>query len=229
MFLSFFQKLDDIISYLFASSANEVKLLKNIFGNKKVVLIDVGTNEGSYTDLIYKNFQIKKIYCFEPISKLCNKLKKKYPPNILNIYNFPLSNKSKTRNFYEYSISSTSSLYKQNDLYKSLKKIKNVNKIKTYSFDKIFNKNEKIDICKIDVQGEDFNVLKGMKKNLIKKNIKVLKIELSLVKFYENTRENFYDIIFFLKKLDYELISISKLKFKNEKIMFLDVYFALKK
>ena len=31
MFLSFFQKLDDIISYLFASSANEVAFKKYIW------------------------------------------------------------------------------------------------------------------------------------------------------------------------------------------------------
>ena len=38
------------------------------------------------------------------------------------------------------------------------------------------NKNLKIDICKIDVQGEDYKVLLGMKQNLKKGNIKILKI-----------------------------------------------------
>ena len=41
-----------------------------------------------------------------------------------NIYNIALSNRFSKRNFYEYSISSTSSLYRQNNLYKSFKDLK---------------------------------------------------------------------------------------------------------
>ena len=68
-----------------------------------------------------------------------------------------------------------------------------------------------------------------MKQNLKNKNIRVLKIELSLEEFYLNTKKNFYEIIFFLKKFDYEIISISKIKYKNERVTFLDAYFECKK
>ena len=89
----------------------------------------------------------------------------------------------------------------------------------------MFNKNLKIDICKIDVQGEDYNVLLGMKKNLKKRNIGVLKLELSLTSFYMKTGPNFYEILNFLKIYKYTLISISKIKYKDEKLIFIDAYF----
>ena len=152
MFLRYYQKLDDAISYLFSSNINEKKLLQKIFKKKKIVLVDIGANEGNYIDLISKNLKIKKIFCFEPIKELSDKIQNRYSDNNLIISNLALSNKKSKRNFYQYSISSTSSLYKQNNLYKSLKKLKNIKKIQTSTFDNIFKKNLKIDICKIDVQ-----------------------------------------------------------------------------
>ena len=56
MILKFFQQLDDIISYLLSSDLNEKKFLKNYFGNKKIVVVDIGTNEGSYLDFLNSIF-----------------------------------------------------------------------------------------------------------------------------------------------------------------------------
>ncbi len=229
MFLKYFQKLDDIISYLLASDLNEKKFLKSFFKKKDLVVVDIGSNEGNYLDFLNDIFVLKKIYCFEPINYLSQKLKKRYSNKNIVVYNLALSNKKKTSNFFEYSISSTSSLYKQNDLYKSLKKIKKIKKVPVNKYDNFFKVNKKIDICKIDVQGEDFKVLQGMQKNLKKRNIKLIKIELSFESFYFNTKENFYDIVFFLKKYNYKLVSISKIKKKNQKLSFMDAYFEYKK
>ena len=49
-----------------------------------------------------------------------------------------------------------------------MKDLKKISKVKTEIFDNEFN-NRRIDFCKIDVRGEEINVLKGMKKNLKKK------------------------------------------------------------
>ena len=69
-----------------------------------------------------------------------------------------------------------------------------------------FNKKKKIDFCKIDVQGEEMNVLKGMKLNL-KKNIHLIKIEISFLERYQGVQSNFYEIIMYLMKFKYHLIS----------------------
>ena len=54
--------------------------------------------------------------------------------------------------------------YKQNDLFKSLKSLKKIKNVSTTTFDNFFTKKQKIDFCKIDVQGEELKVLEGMKK-----------------------------------------------------------------
>jgi len=68
------------------------------------------------------------------------------------------------------------------------------------------------------------NVLKGMKKNLKNKRVKLLKIELSFIERYQNVKPNFYNIISFLNKYKYTLISISKIKYKGEKILLMDAF-----
>ena len=229
MLLKYYQKLDDAISYLFSSVADEKKLLKKTFDNKKIIAVDIGANEGNFIDFLSNNINLNKAFCFEPIRELSEKIKKKYSSKNVNVSNLALSNKVSTRVFYQYSVTSTSSLYKQNDTYKSLKNLQKTFKVKTNKFDNLFNKNLKIDICKIDVQGEDYNVLLGMKKNLKKGNIKLLKIELSFTIFYKGTAPNFYEILNYLKLYNYSLISISKIKYKSDKLVFMDAYFEHQK
>ena len=226
MFLKYYQKLDDAISYLFSSVTNEKKLLKSYFSNKKILYIDIGTNEGGYLEFLSSFIKFKKIICFEPLKDLSDKLANKYKElNLLN-FNLAVSNKEKIKTFYNYDISSQSSFYKQNDLFKSLKNLKKKFKVKAIKFDNFFKKKEKIDFCKIDVQGEEINVLKGMSKHLKAKKIELIKIELSFIERYEKVKPNFYDILIFLNKFDYKLISISKIKYKDEKLLLMDAFFC---
>ena len=60
MLLRYYQKIDDALTYLISSSFNEKKFLKNFFLKKDIVLVDIGSNEGSYIDLVNKHFKIKK-------------------------------------------------------------------------------------------------------------------------------------------------------------------------
>ena len=228
MLLKYYQKLDDAISYLFSSVSNEKKLLKNIFDNKKIFYVDIGTNEGNYVGFLSNILNMRRIVTFEPIKKLNEKIRERYSNLKIDNFNYALSNKKGTRTFYQYNISSQSSFYEQNNLFKSLKKLNKKIKIKTIKFDDFFNKNQVIDFCKIDVQGEEMNVLKGMKKNLKNKKIKLLKVELSFIERYQDVKPNFYDIIGFLNKYKYKLISISKIKYRNEKILLMDAFFSLK-
>ena len=226
MILKYYQKLDDAISYLFSSVSNEKKLLKSILKKKEIFYVDIGTNEGSYLEFLMKHFKFKKAVCFEPIKELVEKVSKKFQKYNIEVHNFALSNKRiKNRKFYHYNISSQSSLYEQNNLFQSLKNLKNIKKIDCKKFDDCFKNKEQIDYCKIDVQGEEVNVLKGMEKNLKKRKINLIKIEISFTERYKNVNSNFYDIVFFLKKYNYNLISISKIKYKNERILLMDAFF----
>ena len=203
-------------------------LSKAFLEKKKIVYVDIGTNEGSFLEYLFKFCFFKKVFCYEPILRLSNELKQKYSSKNIKIFNLALSNKKSVKKFFEYKISSQSSLYKQNDVFKSLKDLKKISKVKTEIFDNEFNNNQKIDFCKIDVQGEEINVLKGMKKNLKKKNIRLLKIEITFIERYVSVKPNFNQIISFLLEYDYHLTSISKIKFKNNRLLLMDAYFLLK-
>ena len=228
MFLKYYQKIDDVISHLLSSVSNEKKLIQNIFKKKNIIYVDIGTNEGNFLDFLSSFCNFKKIICFEPIKELTDKIDiKKYSNKIL-IYNIALSNKNSIKNFYQYDISSQSSLYQQNNLFKSLKKIKKKFKVKTIKFDDKFKNYRNIDFCKIDVQGEELNVLQGMKKNLINKKIKLIKIEISFIERYRGSKSNFLSIINYLSKFGYYLISISKIKYLKNKILLMDAYFQIK-
>ena len=230
MILKFFQKLDDSIAYLFNNTINEKKFLKSYFKKKKIIFVDIGTNVGSYSDLIENNLNIKKGFLIEPSLNACHKLSKRFNSKKFSIHNFAMSDMNKKKRiFYEYKLSSQSSLYKQNDKFKSLKKLKKISLINTITFDEKFKKKEKIDFCKIDVQGEEMNVLRGMRINLGKKNIKLIKIEISFSERYKGSKPNFFEIISYLIKYNYHLISISKIKYKDNRILLMDAYFLLKK
>ena len=223
--LKYYQKLDDAITYLFSSVSNEKKLLKDILKKKEIVYVDIGTNVGNYLNFIQKMFKTKKAYCFEPILELCKNLENNNKNKNLKIFNCSLSDERKYKNFYIYEIPSQSSFYRQKETYSSIQKIKKKIKIKTDIFDRIFNKNLKIDYCKIDAQGEDFKILKGMKQNLKKGNIKLLKVEISFPSMHKNMSSSYLDIFNYLAKFNYELFSISKIKYKNNSILFMDAFF----
>ena len=180
---------------------------------------------GNYVEFVSKIFKIKTLYCFEPQTDLIKDLeeisyvKKKY------IFPFALSNINKIKKFYHYNVSSQSSFYKNIKGYGSLQKIKKTTNVKTKVFDNIFNKNQPIDLCKIDAEGEDYNILKGMTKNLKKGNIKLLKVEVCFPRMYEKTGSSYLDILNFLHKLNYDLISISKIKYIKNELLFMDVFF----
>ena len=224
--LNLFQKIETALSYIFSNSINEKKFLKDQLNKKKITVIDIGANVGSFLDFIIKDFKIKKIYAFEPSISAYKKLKKKFNQKDITLENYALSNKNTIRKFYEYKLTSQSSFYKLTNKQNPFNEINKVYKVKTIKLDEYSNlKEKKIDICKIDIQGEELNVLKGMQNNLYKKKIKLLKIEITIRNDYGSNKNQFVNIVNFLNKYNYNIITISKVKYSKNKLMFMDVYF----
>jgi len=173
--------------------------------NNKITdsIIDVGGNLGisamGFRKLGYEN----NIFLFEPNKYLFKKyIKNKLVKNYKNIYafNFALGCKEEIKNFYYpyfkknciHYFCSFDKNYIKNSLKITFKrkKFKIVNNpIHIKKFDEI-NLNCKPKFIKIDVEGFDYEVLKGMKKT-IKKNKPII-----LVEFNKN---NFFKIKKFLK------------------------------
>ena len=226
-FLKLYQKFDDIISYLFSNTVNEKKFLKSYFKNKKIIVIDIGSNYGNFIDLVINNLNIKKIYAFEPSTVCFNYLKENYSMNNIKIINIALSNLKKRKKFFESEILSQSSLYNRKN--KFIRKIKNksIYYVQTNTLDSFYKKNksdEIYDLVKIDAEGEDFKIINGMK--FLLKNFKVKLLKIEIENYKKNSLKN---IIFFMGKFNYKLISISKTKYSSNRLYLLDVYFSPEK
>ena len=226
-FLKLYQKFDDIISYVFSNTVNEKKFLKSYFKNKKIIVIDIGSNYGNFIDLVINNLNIKKIYAFEPSTVCFNYLKENYSMNNIKIINIALSNLKKRKKFFESEILSQSSLYNRKN--KFIRKIKNksIYYVQTNTLDSFYKKNksdEIYDLVKIDAEGEDFKIINGMK--FLLKNFKVKLLKIEIENYKKNSLKN---IILFMGKFNYKLISISKTKYSSNRLYLLDVYFSPEK
>ena len=54
----------------------DFKILKKIYGNKKINIIDVGASDGIATNFFIKNLNVNYIFCYEPHLFFIKKLKK---------------------------------------------------------------------------------------------------------------------------------------------------------
>ena len=229
LILKILQSIDNLVTYIFSNLSNEKTFIKKFFGKKKITFVDVGANLGGYTDFIIKNINTREIHIFEPSKKCYQYLKKKFYKKKININNKALSNSNRISTFYENEVLSQSSLNnKRNKFNSNLKNIE-IYKVECLSLDTYFkDKKNIIDLLKIDAEGEDLRVLKGATKLLLKKRIKLIKIELLNSFDIRKNKSNINEIVFFLNKYNYYITTISKTKFVEEKLLMMDVYFSSK-
>ena len=166
---------------------NKRKILiffKKVLKEKFLTVIDVGAHEGETLKFFFYNFKIKSIIGYEAskinFHKLKNcikKIKTDNPNSIIEYNNIALGEKKMQIEFYQTSESSSSTFCKINydsNYFKRKKKILNFFLKKNYiSKSEIINleplKDElqkynlgDIDILKIDTEGFEFNILKGL-------------------------------------------------------------------
>ena len=180
---------------------HQKKIIKYFLRNKINIKFycDIGSHKGTYTDLFVKNFKNLKVLMFEPQDKIFSFIKKKYK-NKRNVkcFNFAISDKQskKLLSINEHDLTSSFSTFNKKNNYlkakaflfgKSFRKMINKKTIvKTYTLDKIIKKNKifKIDLVKIDTEGHELQVLKGMSKSF--KMITHILVEIHNDEIYRN-------------------------------------------
>ena len=165
-----------------------INFFRRKLNNKKIIFFDVGSHFGETVNLFNKYLGIKEFHCFEASQKnfniLSNKLIKFRHKDICYLNNFGVGQRNYETfiNQTQESSSSTINNLNLNSNY-FLKKLKilNITDIKNYikkvpikiiSLDYYIEKNDiqSIDILKIDTEGFEFEVLKGLKKNFHRVN-----------------------------------------------------------
>ena len=166
--------------------------------NEKIkikIFFDVGAHKGKYTDLILQNFNLKKVYMFEPQIKMFEFLKGKYKKRkkIINIFSYGISDKTQVTKLYINKHDLTSSIKKlnPNNKYLNLKsKLFSTNlqgmideklKIRTIKLNNFLIKKgiKKIDLVKIDTEGHELEVLRGL-------GSKIKLVKAFLIEFHDN-------------------------------------------
>ena len=152
--------------------------------NRKInVFFDIGAHNGETFFLFDKKFTIENFYSFEASPQNFDNLKKKQKKDNWHIYNLALGDKNEKKIFYQLSESSSSGFNDLNkdsnyfkkknfllNLFSNNRIILNFNlEISTLNDFLIKNKIKKIDILKIDTEGYEFQILKGLKDQI--KNI----------------------------------------------------------
>ena len=191
-------------------------------------LIDVGAHHGESIRFFNRNFSIDKIYAFEPSIDNFKILKEKVK-DIKNIkfFNIAVGNKKGFINFTNHYDSESSTIIKINQKSNYFKKknfyldffnkkknsLKNT-QVKINSLENLINIDEfkVIDLIKIDTEGYDFNVIKGLG-NLITK-VRFIYFEHHfhdmLLKEYK-----FNDVDNFLKSKNFKKVFKTKMFFRK--------------
>ena len=212
----------------------DFKILKEIYKNKKINIIDIGASDGISANFFIKNLNVKYIYCFEPhflFVKKLKKLKKKYQN--IKIFNYGISTSNENIEvyipkifffgnplyLYTYTFYNLKELKKQIRLdfvnYKKIIIEKTILKLKKFELIK-----NNIDIIKIDVNGFEFEIVKCLKRQIVKNHPLMV---------IENNKE-INKISKYLSKYGYKKYynNNGKLeKYHNQKV--LDIFFIVKK
>jgi FkbM family methyltransferase len=153
------------------------------------IFFDIGAHKGESINLFLKNLNIKKIYSFEssPVNYLILKnnlpnLQRKFKKTIININNLTLGSESKEGTLKQIDESSSSTLNnininskyfkrkkalvynkKNQQFYKEIKI--NISTLSNYLKE---NNIDQVDFIKIDTEGYEYEILKGLNKQFSK-------------------------------------------------------------
>ena len=203
MKINILDPIDKEIFFKNAYEENQMKILMdNIKDSKNPIFLDIGANKGIYSLTLAKKFKDLKIYAYEPVLSTFKNF-------LYNIFLNKLTNRIKTFNF---GLSDTAGVKKMVSIkrknyiqsggysFKINKLLQKDNVIENYDTkigDKVLNFVNKKLFIKIDVEGYELNVLKGIK-SLLKRNKVFIQIEIF--------NQNFETVNNFLKENNFSFI-----------------------
>lgn len=209
---------------------NKIKVLnffrKNL--DKKLInVIDIGGHKGETLEFFMDNFSVNKIFVFEPNIKLFKYIKKKFFNEKIFLFNNGVGFKNERKKLNVVIDSASSTINKINtntEYFKRKKKFLTFRKKDNFFLkpqdievvnlsEFLLYKEKKFDVLKIDTEGYEYNILKGIKHNDFKK-IRFIYFEhhydLMIEKKYK-----FKDIDELLKKNNFDQKLKLRMKFRK--------------
>lgn len=163
--------------------------------DENAIILEAGASDGGDTLEMSSLFPKGKIYAFEPVASFYDQLKEKLKDhNNVQIFPYALSDTTGSQQFNlsrdeQGNIASSSSLLKPKEHLTEHPEILFTEAItvQTITIDDFCHQNkiEKIDFLWLDIQGNEYHVLKASPKIL--KTVKVIHAEVSLIDTYEDT------------------------------------------
>jgi FkbM family methyltransferase len=216
-----------IVLYFFdkISQKKILLILKKKFKKNIGLVVDVGAHHGETIAFLIKNFKFKNIFAFEPNQESYQVLKKNI--NILKKENILLINKGVgIKNEKKFLLESTDSAsatfcnFKNNSSYLKKKrfffKYKKIKKQETQILNlQTFlqqNKIKKVDYLKIDTEGYELNVIKGLKKYI--KKVRLIHFEHHYDDMYVKNY-TFHDIHNYLSRNNFHKVYKLKMFFRK--------------
>ena len=203
---------------------------KEIVGTKSLTIFDVGANRGQVTSEYLNLFPNATIYAFEPFPDSFNFLKSRFTGNSkVQMFEKAVTSSAGIKEFFVNKNVDTNSLLKpQKTGLSSDEQVKNMKTIKVEGvildeFCKL-NKIKHIDILKMDIQGGEYDALKGLHDMLSKSAIDLIYTETYFVEQYEK-QPLFHNVSKLLFQYGYRLQDIYNPIYGDGKIAWADVIF----
>lgn len=179
----------------------EIFFLRNLFNNNKFeIIFDVGANIGDYSIQVRRLAPYSTIYAFEPHPYSFEKLLKISEELNIKAYNLGCGKNNEKLEIFDCidnDGSTGASLFRESiEFLRNRKSIKhNVEVIKLDDF-VLKMKIELIDLLKIDVEGNELNVIKGAQKIIKDNRVNVIQFEFNDINVISRVFfKDFYDIL----------------------------------
>ena len=192
--------------------------LKNYI-KKDNVFLDIGANIGYHSLFVASILKGSgKVYSFEPITYLCKQLQESV--NLNNFTNLEVCNFGLSENEGEHIINIRDGNIGGSSLLSFPKidkfEVKETEKVVLKKLDSFLGETYKVDVIKIDVEGYEYEALKGAF-NILKNNHPVIFMEFSPLIYIKDNAQKSYEIIYFLKNLGYSFFDLDEKSLDLEK------------